>query len=1045
MTPSPDPAAPTGIVAVVVAHGSSPLLADTLDAVAAQDLAPDHVVLIRAGRTADATPGAAQPPSSPDASLSTDTITVDAPRARTLGDAVRAAAASEGAGPAMAQARWWWILHDDCAPEPACLVEQWRVADRGRTIALVGAKQLSWDGDQLLEAGIQATRSARRLEAVTPGEIDQGQYDGRSDVLGVGTVGMLVARETWDRLGGTDPALGPFGDGLEFSRRVHRAGHRVVLAPRARLRHARRSWDAHPDDSFRERRTAQLYTWLASVAWWQLPLLALWLLVWSPARALGRILTGRRNLAGDELAAWAALVALTGPLLRSRWRGRRQARVPRSVLRSLESRPRDLIAQHRLVRRIRRAERHADHRDPLMVASLRRHRLHAWAGAAGVVGVLTVASLLVWGRMLGGVAGSAWGGAPSSLSALWQSAWAAWTPGGDGSPGPADPLLVPLALISAPFALIGAVPATVWTGLLVLSAPLAALTAWALASALTSSIPARLAAACAWAALPALTVSASQGRLGVVLAHILMPLVLLGWIRMGRGPASWAAGVAAVALVGAAGAVPWLWGAALAGLLVGVLGALARPAGERRSGLRRSGARLVTLIPAGVILAPTAIRALTAPGGAVALLAPGGPGGVFAPIASWWMAAGVPAGASWIARPWLLAGLAPVLVIALIVGVLAMRGRAVGAMAVPALTAAVAVSVGVALARVTVAAVPTDAGQTPVSAWPAPALSVAACALLVAGCRLTALSPAPSGARDRRPERAAAAVVAVAAAFTWGAWAALGPLTAGADGTVADHVHGASQQVPSITREAQRSERQGRLLVLSQTADADAPSTLEARLLRGDGSQLTDSTALSRWDAWQRLASGSRDAADTDLARTALTLISAPDAATAADLARHGIDTVLIADTRSEPGASLAEALTRTPGLQRVGDTDYGTVWRVRPDEGLPARAVLVGGQTWTLVAAGPLRVDTTLDASAAGTLVLAERADPAWRATVDEQALTPVDDPDGAWRQAFDVPAGGGRLVVEYRPWWLPAWRVAAGLALTLAAVAAIPTRRRR
>ena len=36
-------------------------------------------------------------------------------------------------------------------------------------------------------------------------EVDQGQHDGRSDVLAVGTAGMLVRREVWDRLGGPDP------------------------------------------------------------------------------------------------------------------------------------------------------------------------------------------------------------------------------------------------------------------------------------------------------------------------------------------------------------------------------------------------------------------------------------------------------------------------------------------------------------------------------------------------------------------------------------------------------------------------------------------------------------------------------------------------------------------------------------------------------------------------------------------------------------------------------------------------------------------------
>ena len=55
--------------------------------------------------------------------------------------------------------------------------------------------------------------------------------------------------------------------------------------------------------------------------------------------------------------------------------------------------------------------------------------------------------------------------------------------------------------------------------------------------------------------------------------------------------------------------------------------------------------------------------------------------------------------------------------------------------------------------------------------------------------------------------------------------------------------------------------------------------------------------------------------------------------------------------------------------------------------------------------------------ADAPRTLVLAERADPGWRATLDGAPLSAAAPPDGAWRQAFAVPAGaGGELVIEHR-----------------------------
>src|SRR5690606_1961322 len=95
---------------------------------------------------------------------------------------------------------------------------------------------------RLLEAGVTTSRFGRRMTGVAEGEVDQGQLDGRDDVLGVGTAGMLVRADVWAELGGTDPALGPYLDGLDLSRRARLAGHRVVVVPEAVVRHARASF-----------------------------------------------------------------------------------------------------------------------------------------------------------------------------------------------------------------------------------------------------------------------------------------------------------------------------------------------------------------------------------------------------------------------------------------------------------------------------------------------------------------------------------------------------------------------------------------------------------------------------------------------------------------------------------------------------------------------------------------------------------------------------------------------------------------------------------
>ena len=145
-------------------------------------------------------------------------------------------------------------------------------------------------------------------------------------------------------------------------------------------------------------------------------------------------------------------------------------------------------------------------------------------------------------------------------------------------------------------------------------------------------------------------------------------------------------------------------------------------------------------------------------------------------------------------------------------------------------------------------------------------------------------------------------------------------------------------------------------------------------------------------------------------------------------------------------GASGAQALAfgldRAGGLEKVGTTNSGIVWRVRPSALKPSRVrVESSGGITTDVGSSQLRVDGNVDAS--GTLVLAERADSGWRASVDGVALTPTDPVDG-WAQAFDMPAAG-HLTVTYSAWWIIPWRVGAGICLVVVAASALSVWRKR
>ncbi|MDY5138940.1 hypothetical protein R6H00_07065, partial [Actinotignum timonense] len=73
----------------------------------------------------------------------------------------------------------YWILHDDSAPAPDALAKLARTLENAANIGAVGCKQVDWaDPGALLEVGIRATRSARRVPEVALDDRDGGQLDG---------------------------------------------------------------------------------------------------------------------------------------------------------------------------------------------------------------------------------------------------------------------------------------------------------------------------------------------------------------------------------------------------------------------------------------------------------------------------------------------------------------------------------------------------------------------------------------------------------------------------------------------------------------------------------------------------------------------------------------------------------------------------------------------------------------------------------------------------------------------------------------------------
>ncbi len=534
------------VTAVVVTRGRSPFLATTLDAVAAQERAPDDVVVVdvdtarSTGLHTDLTLGGAR--------------FVAAGGVRSFGAAVDAALAVVGAP----EAGWLWLLHDDSAPAPDALARLLRAVEHSSAVAVAGCKQRRWPVDRagaplepgsgtglLAEVGYTVSPLGRRMTGIDHTEIDQGQHDAREDVLAVGLAGALVRRAVWAELGGTDPEAGVFGDSLDLCRRARLAGHRVVVVPGAVVHHAQASLLGLRDRgggrlrglgvSAYARRRVQLYQRLVFAPPALVPVALLAMVLWAPFAAMYRLALKRPGRARDELAAPLVTALRVVPLVRARRRAARTAKHPRRVLRPLLGTWREVVAERRDVRMSRtEAQRNRWAPSELERAELRRVAVARRTGLA-LVGVavvgLTVALFGSWPGVLaagGRVVGGALLPAPGTLGDLVAAATSGWVRDGLGAAAPADPVLLPLVALTA---LVGGSVQTAVNAVVVAALPLAALGGWFATGAVVRSPWARAAGALAWVAAPSFLASLGSGRLGAVVAHLALPWVLVALLR----------------------------------------------------------------------------------------------------------------------------------------------------------------------------------------------------------------------------------------------------------------------------------------------------------------------------------------------------------------------------------------------------------------------------------------------------------------------------------------------------------------------------------
>jgi GT2 family glycosyltransferase len=905
--------------------------------------------------------------------------------------------------PNLARVEWIWLLHDDCEPAPDALENLLRAATKDRSVVVVGPKVLDGqDRRTLREVGVSIDRAGRRVTGIDPGEIDQGQHDHKRAVLAVGSAGMLVRRDVWDRLGGFDPSLKLFRDDIDFCWRVQAAGLRVQVATDAVLYHhelaGRRRRPTEGGNARRLDRRNALFVLAVN-----LPLLTMLRVVsgcitGSLIRAAYFLLTKQLDLSAAY--AFSVLGLFAHPVRLIQGRRRRAAGMaegyyavrlfipPARTLSRLAEKIAGLVsngppqASYGRHQAVEESEEDAQFVDQQSVL----RRIIGHPGVQLFV-VLLVIALIAERRLLGtsplggGALVPAWGGA----TALWHEYLAGFHAVSVGSTASAPPYL---AVVAALATVLGGQAWLAVDVLLLGCVPLAGLTAYLATRWLGVVTPARVLLAASYALLPVATGAVAAGRLGTASAFVLLPLVAVSAGRMlAAAPrqarrAAWATGL----LIGVAAAfapLTWVLG------VVFVIGVLA--ARRWLITVDPVNAAIVVLTPF-FVLFPWSLHLLTSPSAFLSeagLATPGLTTRGLSPTALLALSPGGPG----LPPLWVTIGFA----LALLALVLPVRRTGLliagWAVAIAGLLTAAVVS------RISV----TPAGGQPADGWPGVAMAAAALGLLLASApaaqwlasiipngsrRLSSATASPGQATSTsRRLLAVAALVAVATA----------PVLVAAY-WVKDGVRGPVGPISAPLLPA---------YVSASSTSGDQYRTL---IVRPDGAGLDYQVVRQGDPTLGEPELGTSSAAGAALARQ-VSALGAPDGADAGDpglvLGSFGIRWVLLP---SPVDPVLAQRLDAALGLVAQNKGPSYDLWQVT---GPVARVRVVAADgTTTSVSSGAVNLSSVTAPASGGSLVIAEPYG-GWTAKLNGQALKPIATPVNGWAQGFVLPPGGGQLSI--------------------------------
>ncbi|HAY44179.1 MAG TPA: hypothetical protein DCY59_11850 [Micrococcaceae bacterium] len=983
---------------------------------------------------------------------------------------------------------WIWIIHDDSMPAPDALEHLTRTVEASESVSIAGCKILDIDNPRrLAEVGLSVDRKAQRLTMIDMDEVDQGQYDGRSDYFAVSSAGMFIRREVFEELGGFDPALPGRGDDVDLCWRNRLAGHRVVVVPAAKIYHQVDVVDSLAGPG--EARRAEVFQRLKFASPLGLPFIWLGILFGGIGHFLLALLAKDPGHGFSHLAA--TLKGLFSPVKLGA--SRRQVKETRQVPRR---QVRKLMTSNNEVREYRRnissgqddsqvfgdgsgaegmvepsGENFSD-----FVRIARPPRTTAVLSLILALLVTTATSLIAWRTVIGASAlsGGAMRPLSRSLGEIGANATSWWQNVGTGlsaAPDNTDIVYWLLSVVSFNHANQALVI------LFIAAMPLAALSAWWGVGVVSRSRAVRFFAAVIWALQPALFSALASGRVGSVLIHVMLPLFFLAVLRAlnaqvlpegkpaatagQRKTSAWTASACAALImwVISTGSMPFF----LTLLVLVYILAISAP--------RRSRTLWWIPLPAVVWNLPLLFEALGNP--RLLFTEPGAPL-AFDPAPLWQMVLGFPEAFDSMLSPlgWGFLPSGPwALVAALLVGaplvILAVLGALGSAFSLDATmrrnsrkliwAAALSLVAGWGIAFIPVSL---DSSTT-VSAYTAPFVSFAIFAMLAAAANaLAALRHENQPRALRRPANrgvlslmSALSVVSLLAAGSVGLAAQLnsqnpdGELTA----LTAQQQVAASQErtIPATAADAGRSDTAERTLVLTPRSSGEIDSVL----LSGSGETLDSMSRSSQVAALTgSLLNPARNeqSVTSNLQREAVAMLLSESALDSREALRDlGVGFVVLNETGESVSASV-RVLDAATGLAAVGQTDNGWLWRVdyqgsAQNSGAGFARLIDESDRVQVVPTqrGKIQNLEIPAADAARTLVLSTAQDPKLRASIDGTPLRSVpypQDSDSRWAQAYEIPAEGGKLTLSHNePLALPLL-ILGGLVLLIAVLLAIP-----